>query len=239
MRPAGFARRCAAWSLDAALVALPVLALAWRHLRLAGTAVAEAWEVLATAAAQAMATTLAAAADTGGAPGPDLLAGLARAALRDPALREASRAMQSALVHFAGPPAACFLLLFLAWCVGFERSPLRATPGKRALGLRVADAAGKPAGTGRLLLRFLGGSLSWLSLNLGHLLAAVGPEHAALHDRISGTRVLLDDGVPPAPPPWARAWLALQAVAVLAATAWASLALGAAMQAALDRALWG
>src|SRR5690606_13531994 len=67
MRPAGFARRCAAWSLDAALVALPVLALAWRHLRLAGTAVAEAWEVLATAAAQAMATTLAAAADTGGA----------------------------------------------------------------------------------------------------------------------------------------------------------------------------
>src|SRR5690606_22646483 len=100
----------------------------------------------------------------------------------------------------AGPLAA-FALLAFAWHVGFERSCWQGTPGKRALGLRVADAAGAPPAAWRSAWRFLAGSASWLTLNLGHALAAVPPGRAALHDRLSRTRVLARDA---ALPGWAR-----------------------------------
>src|SRR5690606_17446635 len=151
----------------------------------------------------------------------------------------AARDLESALAALALPPLLLFAALFLAWCVGFERSSLRATPGKRALGLRVATVAGADPATGRLLLRFLAGTLSWLSLNIGHLLAAIPPAHAALHDRLSATRVVLAPEAPSSMPRWAGAWLWLLAVALLLASAWAAAAMGMSLQAALDRALWG
>jgi hypothetical protein len=40
------------------------------------------------------------------------------------------------------------------------------------------------------LLRHAAGSLSWLTLNLGHLLAALPPHKRALHDWIAGARVV-------------------------------------------------
>src|SRR5690606_24149996 len=117
------------------------------------------------------------------------------------------------------------------------RSPLRATPGKRALGMHVATASGNAPGTGRLLLRFVAGTLSWTSLNIGHLMAAMPPAHAALHDRASGTRVLLDAGAPARMPGWAAAWLGLLAAGLLLASAWAAATLATAMRLALERAL--
>lgn len=238
MRPAGFWRRCAAWSLDALPVGLAALALAlpFRSPGTGADALAAAWAPLVDALAHRVADAVTGAHGESGA---GALYVLFRGALRDPVLLTAAEGVQAALVALAIPPLLGFVTLFLAWCVGFERSPLRATPGKRALGLRVAAADGRVPGTGRLLLRFFAGSLSWLSLNIGHLLAAIPPAHAALHDRISATRVVMAPDTPDALPPWARAWLWILAAALLLATAWAAAAMGASLQAALDRALWG
>lgn len=240
MRPAGFWRRSAAWSLDAVPVALAALALCRKRLPHAAADLAGTWNDLVEALAQRMAEAFV----SGGAaiaPDPAALVGLARDWVRDPGLLQASGSLQSALMALAGPPLLAFVALFLAWCVGFERSAMQATPGKRALGLRVVDA-GDGCGritTGQALLRFLAGGLSWLSLNLGHLLAALPPEHAALHDRLSRTRVVLAAHAPARMPAWATAWLVLQAGLFVLAVGWASLATGAAMQAALERTLWG
>lgn len=236
MRPAGFWRRCAAWSLDALPVGLAALALRAPTLRTDAAALAAAWNALVDALARRMADAIG---GVDAAPGAGALLALVRGAMRDPALLAASGEVQAALAALALPPLLVFTALFLAWCVGFERSPLRATPGKRALGLRVAAASGDAAGTGRLLLRFLAGTLSWLSLNVGHLLAAIPPAHATLHDRVSATRVVMAADAPDALPPWARAWLWILAAALLLATAWAAAAMAASMRLALDRALWG
>lgn len=240
MRPAGFWRRCAAWSLDALPVGVASLTLALALRRRSpgtgGDALASAWASLVEALAHRVA-----AAVTGayGESGAGALYVLVRGALRDPVLLTAADAVQAALAALVIPPLIAFNALFLAWCVGFERSPLRATPGKRALGLRVATTDGSAPGTGRLLLRFLAGALSWLSLNLGHLLAAMPPAHATLHDRISATRVVLAPEASETLPSWARAWLWVLAAALLLASAWAAAAMAGSMRLALDRALWG
>jgi len=234
MRRAGFWRRSAAWSLDATLVALPVLVLCRNVLPAAFADLAGAWSALVDAVAQRMAAAIMA---TG--PDPAALLGLARDSMRDPALLAASAELQSALLALVGPPLAAFVALFFLWSTGFERSQLRATPGKRALGLRVVAVGGGDPGTAAVLLRFAAGALSWLSLNIGHMLAAIPPAYAALHDRISRTRVVLASNAAERMPRWAAAWLMLLVATLLLATAWASVAMGAAMQAALDRALWG
>ena len=152
---------------------------------------------------------------------------LARGWLRDPAWREAVTALSGAVADAVVAPALLAALLALAWFAGFEASPLQATPGKRALGLRVVDARGARLALGRAALRHLAGTLSWLSLNLGHLLAALPPRHQA-HDRLAGTRVLQRAGARPA---WSLAWLGC----VLAAVA-AGACLLAATQQAIERA---
>lgn len=75
--------------------------------------------------------------------------------------------------------------------IGFEASAWQATPGKRWLGIRVVDRLGQRIGWPRACARFLAGSLSWLSLNLGHALAAWRSDGRALHDLVAGTRVVL------------------------------------------------
>ncbi|MBJ7575595.1 RDD family protein [Luteimonas sp. MC1828] len=228
MRPAGFWRRAAAWSLDAVLVALPVVGLGWTHLQRSAGVLGAAAHTLFEAAAVRMADAL----QTLQSP-----LALANGWLRDPVLLAAAGDVQSAMSAMLLPPLAAFVVAWMAWCVGFERSRWQATPGKRALGLRVVDAAGQPPRIASLLVRFLAGGLSWLTLNVGHLLAAVPPRHAALHDRISGTRVCLADDATARMPGWARAWLRLLAAATLAANAWMMSAAGGVLRAALERAL--
>lgn len=236
MRPAGFWRRSAAWSLDAIPAGLATLALCQERMRAAAAALATGLAQLVELLAQRMAGALA---GLDAAPGAAALLAMANAAVRDPGVLAAAAPVQAALLALALPPLLVFVPLFLAWCVGFERTALAATPGKRALGLRVVALEGGDAGTARLLLRFLAGTLSWLSLNLGHLMAAMPPACAALHDRLSRTRVVLAADAPARMPGWAQAWLGAVAAGLLFATAWAAAAMAAVMQAALDRALWG
>ena len=73
--------------------------------------------------------------------------------------------------------------------IGFEASRWQATPGKRLLGLQVQSEQGGRLELARTALRFFAGSLSWLSLNLGHALAGWRKDGRALHDLLAGARV--------------------------------------------------
>ena len=86
--------------------------------------------------------------------------------------------------------------------IGFEASGWQATPGKRVLGLRVVDLQGHRLGWQRAAGRFLAGSLSWMTFNLGHALAGWNADGRALHDLLAGTRVIALTPMPR----WAR-WL--------------------------------
>src|SRR5690606_41366539 len=106
--------------------------------------------------------------------------------------REAIAALSDAITAIVILPLLLASLLALLWFAAFEASPRQATPGKRALGLRVEDARGARIGFSRAALRHLAGTLPWLTLNLGHLLAALPPRRLALHDRFDGSRVMME-----------------------------------------------
>ena len=226
---AGFWARCAAWSLDAACL-LPLIALLGAsRMAHAFAEAGAALHVLAGAIPRLLG---------------DALGGMqvapiemARQLLTDPTLVAASERLQGAIGAILFTPLLLYVVLALPWSVLFEASSWQATPGKRALGLVVADTQGRRLKAGHALLRFLAASLSWLSLNIGHALAALPPQ-LALHDRISDTRVLrraASDRLPA----WAKLWLSAQLLAAVVAVAWLFLWLQAAMQAAMQQALGG
>lgn len=64
------------------------------------------------------------------------------------------------------------------------------TPGKMLLRIRVIALDGGEPSWSQALLRPVGYLVSWLPLSLGFLLAAVPPAKRALHDRLTGTRVV-------------------------------------------------
>ncbi|WP_242111916.1 RDD family protein [Luteimonas aquatica] len=226
MTPAGFWRRYAAWSLDAAIVAVPTALLLWRHLAGGGAAVAADY----AAFLQGMVRGMTEAAAVGAPP-----AELAWSWLSDPALRQALGALRHDLFALLWPPILLFALLGALYRMGLEASARQATPGQRALRLQIADASGLRIGALRALGRHFAGALSWLTLNLGHAMAALPPRRLALHDRLSNTRVLQRGGH--ALPAWAAWWMAAQAVALLLLTAAFFLATNAIFDAAIDSAL--
>ena len=223
---AGVLPRSVAWSLDAACLLPMVLLLGSARMRDALRQAREAGDAIAVAMPRLLEHAI------GSVPDPLVLA---RIWLADPALATASASLQSALSDLVLTPMLLYVLLACLWTVGFEASAWQATPGKRALGLTVVDRDGRRLRSGGALLRFLAAGLSWLTLNIGHALAAF-PPYLAMHDHVSGTRVLAAQDRPRMPP-WAWAWLALLMVAFLVALAWGFVHLQAAMQAALDHAL--
>jgi uncharacterized RDD family membrane protein YckC len=64
------------------------------------------------------------------------------------------------------------------------------TLGMRAWHLRAVTAAGKPMSLKAAALRFAFGALAWTPAALGVLWLYFDPEHLALHDRLSNTRVV-------------------------------------------------
>lgn len=224
--PARFWTRYAAWSLDAACLLPGVWLLGAGPLRAALHQAGSAVRALSAVMGRLLEAALA----QGQAP-----TALALTWVSDPQLLAAIQQLESALFTLLLLPPALYALLAGVWTVAFEASPWQATPGKRALGLRVASTSGQPLTPGQALKRFLAAGLSWLSLNLGHAMAAFAP-YLALHDRISQTRVL---ATAPALPGWARLWLGLQLAGGLLAALWLYQWLQTAMQAALDARLGG
>lgn len=229
-RAAGFWQRAAAWSLDAALLVPLALLLGRPWIAAPLRDAAACWDALLHATGTAMAQgLLRSGGDVAG------LLPLASGLLHDPALREANARLSSALWSAAWPALLAFVLLAAAWQVGFERSRWQASPGRRLLGLHVEDASGERLSTWRALARHAAGTLSWLTLNAGHLMAASDPARTTLHDRVSGTRVRCTS---PALPGWAAAWLAALALAFVVLLGWLLRDASATMRRALEAALW-
>ncbi|MCF7221750.1 RDD family protein [Marilutibacter chinensis] len=206
-RPAGFWPRYVAWSLDAALVLAAVVPFVAGSVLAAASAFGDdLLQLLIDCYAQL---------DRGVQEGLPALAVVPRL-LDDPGVRGAIAALGSDLMRMAAPALAGYVVVGLVYHVLAESSRWQATIGKRALGLVVVDRDGRRPGPGRVTARYAASALSWLTLNLGHVTAMVPPHRLALHDRISGTRVL---AAPPSRPlpVWAWGWLGLQALAATAA----------------------
>jgi uncharacterized RDD family membrane protein YckC len=224
--PAGFLAREAAWSLDASIVLVATALLTWMKVASALAVLQQAWRQLQQVAAARMAEVLSQVSDP---------AGLVSQLLRDPALRATAATAESAVYGVLLPPLLVFAVLAAGYWIGFERSAWQATPGKRALALQVTDLQGRRLDLARAAARHVAGALSWLTLNLGHALAAVPPQKRALHDYIAGTRVMHGDGEPRLPG-WAKAWVAWQVLLAVGLPAWLVLRYIAGLQAAMLQA---
>lgn len=224
--PAGLWQRSAAWTLDAAVLGPLALLLAWPFLAPRAATLAQQMDELLASYGHAMGRAM-----IDGVP----LSSLALALMQDPVLRQNAAGLETVLWSLLWPPVLWFAGLSALYHAGFECGPSRATPGQRLLGLHVTDAQRQRVGVGRALLRHFSGVASWLTLNLGHAMAAVPPSHLALHDRISGTRVSADTARIPS---WAIAWLALLATVQLALIAWWMADAMATMEFALEQSLY-
>jgi uncharacterized RDD family membrane protein YckC len=226
MTPAGFWRRYAAWSLDCATFGLPLWLLLWPWMRRASHALSAACMQLM----QLLQARMTEAIDAGIAIDPFATATRWTA---DPAIHAAAASVQSTLSGLLWPPLLIGTLAGALYHMVFEASTRQATPGQRALNLRVVDAHGQPIGALRALARHSAGTLSWLTLNLGHAMALLPPRKLALHDLVSGTRVVQDDDEKHLPA-WARAWITLQLLALFGATLAGAMAASGAMRAGID-----
>jgi len=184
MTPAGFWRRSAAWMLDFLAIMAVVVLLVWPRLLAGLQSASAAMKQLSERTADAMFDAM-----MQGSPLPGMVPQL----LRDPRLLEAAEALHSALWHAFAPLLLGYALLALAIHVGGELSPWQGSPGKRLLGIKVTDMHGARLSWPRVLLRHAAGLLSWLTLNLGHAMAAMPPDKRALHDIAAGARVARRD----------------------------------------------
>jgi len=82
------------------------------------------------------------------------------------------------------------IALLAAYFGLFPATPLQATPGKLACGIRIADLDGAPIGIGRSLARFLASVPSIAILGIGLLPAAWNSRRQAFHDLVAGTIVV-------------------------------------------------
>ena len=212
--PAGFWRRYVAYSVDAVVLAALALPLLWSPLQSGLTAVADEAGHLRQRLEELLGQ-------------PAIMVGdplsLALSWSADPALRASIATLADALNQLLLIVAAVLFGLAAVYFIASESSRWQASPGKRLLGLRVTDLAGQRLGPGRTALRFLSGILSWLTLNLGHALAAWTPDKRALHDYLAGARVERLPDSQATLPRWARAWLGLQALAFVGLLAWLTL----------------
>ena len=91
-----------------------------------------------------------------------------------------------------GRIAGTYLLVMLLWWLYFavlESSARQATPGKRALGIKVTSLAGERIGFGRASARYFARFLNSVTLNTGYLLALFTRRQQALHDLVARTLV--------------------------------------------------
>lgn len=100
------------------------------------------------------------------------------------------------------PPSGPLLIVFVlgfyvfpflfrgSYYVLFTRSTWQATPGKRAVGIKVVDLDGQRISTGRATGRWFAAALSYMTLYVGFLMAAFTDRKQALHDMVAGTRVV-------------------------------------------------
>ena len=219
--PAGFWRRYAAYSLDLALLGSLATVLTWSQLHAGWQETRAAMAALSSRIGQALADAL-----MSGTTAMEV----SQTLLHDTGMATAVDALHAGLGHMLWPWLWCYVVLAALWHVGGELSRWQGSPGKHAMQLAVAGVDGRPLSLLRASVRHVAGALSWLTLNLGHLLAALPPHKRALHDYIAGARVVVANGDPRLPG-WAAAWIAIQVIAGFALLGWLLLRYVAALQA--------
>ena len=218
--PAGFLQRSVAWSIDAVLVASVAWLLAGPRLE----ARAQAFGIQLRSLLES----------TGRTVGEGVVNG-APSLLDAASLSDLIKATHSAFWAMAWPGLLAFAALGAVYHVTCECSSWHGSVGKRLLGLHVSDRNGRTLTLGRASLRYVAAALSWATLNLGHLMAAMPPTHRALHDRCSGTQVSASTSGLPG---WAWAWLAVLSLAGLVAIGGIARKANSIMGAALESALY-
>lgn len=83
-------------------------------------------------------------------------------------------------------------LIYWLYFATFESSRWQATPGKKALGLRVTDLEGRRLSFIRASARHFGKIISSLLFGIGFLMAGFTEKKQALHDMLAGCLVLRD-----------------------------------------------
>lgn len=179
--PAGFWRRSEAWCLDWLLLA-PVLWL------VVGSRLAAAAAQFAALRGQLEDWMYAQSMPADSAI--DLWLQLSGSVLTDSALQASVAQATRAICADIAWALAIAAVVASVYFIGFEASRWQATPGKRAFGLRVLAMDGSSLSLARAAGRHFAGSLSWLTLNIGHALALFRRDGRALHDLIAGTVVI-------------------------------------------------
>lgn len=85
------------------------------------------------------------------------------------------------------------LLYYVAagtYCTLWESSSHQATPGKRAVGIKVVDLQGRRLTRRHAAVRWLAAGVSYLTVYIGFLMAAFTERKQALHDLLAGTLVV-------------------------------------------------
>lgn len=222
---AGFWPRSVAWLIDAMLVSLPVWLVMSRLADGRFDALDRQWRALGTVLAEAMM----AAALRGEAPFAMLQSWLSATGPLRPAIRLFVVDMYVAL----WPVMVLFVLIGLLYWPRQEAGRHHATLGKRAMGLQTTAGSGEMLDLRRACMRHIAGTVSWLTLNIGHMMAASSPHHQALHDRIAGTRVVWRSDARRKVPVWGWGLVLIAGAVPLLVAVRAALSLSAAMQAAL------
>lgn len=81
-------------------------------------------------------------------------------------------------------------LIYGAGSVWSEAGLHQATWGKRLMGISVEAIPGRREDHWAVATRFLAGSLSWLTMNIGHAMSRWRSDKRALHDVVAGMRVV-------------------------------------------------
>ena len=101
------------------------------------------------------------------------------------------------LISFILPPSSydyLFILgIYFVYHIGFELSPLQATPGKKWVKIKVTNDAAQHITSIQAILRNLTKFLSLLLFFGGFIVIIFSPKRKALHDYIGGTLVLFDE----------------------------------------------
>ncbi|MDO4708940.1 MAG: RDD family protein [Pseudomonadota bacterium] len=196
---AGLWPRTAAWCVDALLLGMPTALLSAALPVVRDARLLQHWRALGEAMGWQMQRSIR--------QGDDFLGYMRDVWAADGLVRAHVENFHHALLQGLGIPLLIFILLGLLYWPLLESGRKHATLGKRWVGLQVR-AGHAPLGLGRAFKRHLAGGLSWLTLNIGHLLITTG-EHRALHDRIADTYVVWRPNATQRTPWWGRLLIAL------------------------------
>ena len=221
---AGFWPRAVAWCVDALIVGALSCLLSSSWTRGDMNALGMRWRGLGTTLGNALRSSVAR--------GEDAVTFMAAMLVDGSPLRIGISEVIDAIRAAALPPLIAFVLIGLHYWPLQESAARGATIGKQLLGLRSASTSGEHLSPMPALKRHLAGTLSWLTLNIGHLFAARAPMHQALHDRIAHTQVLWREDALRRLPAWGRVLLVLVVLLPVVLAISAAMSLAGAMQAA-------